>query len=51
MSHHHGRYNYERLGSEEGLRRDIRRRRWIIGLMLLGGTVLIALLVFLSLAK
>jgi hypothetical protein len=51
MSHHHRRYNYNRLGSGEGLRRDIRRRRIIIVLMLLGGAALVALLVFLSLAK
>lgn len=51
MSHHHRSYNYNRLGSEEGLRRDIRRRRWTIVLMLLGGAALIALLVFLSLTK
>ncbi len=51
MSHHHRRYNYDKLGSGEGLRRDIRRRRWTICLMLLGGAALIALLVFLSLAK
>ncbi len=48
---HHRHYNYERLGSEEGLRRDKARARRGVVLMLLAGIGIIALLVFLSLVK
>ena len=48
---HHRRYNYDRLGSEAGLRRDIVRRRLGVILMLFVGVVVIGLLLFLILVK
>ena len=48
---HHRLYNYDRVGSEEGLRRDKARTRLRVILMLVAGIVIIALLVFLSVVK
>lgn len=45
------RYTYETVGSEEGLRRDIVRRRWQILLMVVLGGAACALLVYLTVTK
>jgi predicted nucleic acid-binding Zn ribbon protein len=51
MSHHRN-YDYgHKHGSAEGVRRDLRRRRWGIILMLLIGILILAGLLYLTLSS